>query len=263
MRFGGGGYDNASDVAVDSTGQAYVVGTTDSADFPTTEPALRPTSSVLDVLLSRVDSRGQAFVQSIRFGGSGIDQGFGVALAPTGAIYVVGSASSSDLPLAAPSLMSGTGQEGLLARIERTPLDPAAARTGGNCLCHDPAPNHTIPQPVNTRTGNFWTSSVDLQVEGDGPAIVWTRLYASQAITDTQSGISPGWHHPYAARLEISAQEVTVISGYANRERFRAVDGVHFSPAPGIYSALAYDTATGMYTQTLRDQQQLIADHNL
>jgi hypothetical protein len=108
---GGSGFDIGHGIAVDARGNAYVTGTTNSADFPLAHPL--PTHRLFR-------GRANAFVSKLRFdaktatltlvystylGGSGDsagDQGFGIAVDLRGDAYVTGQAQSADFPLVHP-----------------------------------------------------------------------------------------------------------------------------------------------------------------
>ena len=92
---GGRGTDNAQDVAVDEFGYAYVVGSTNSTDFPTTKGATH--HGKRDVFLAEFDPQG-ALVYSTLFGGSEDDSGASIAVDPSGNIFVTGSTQSTDFP---------------------------------------------------------------------------------------------------------------------------------------------------------------------
>lgn len=89
-------------IVVDGSGAAYVVGSTTSADFPTTPGAFDTTygGSIYgsDGFVVKFDTVGSTLVYSTFLGGSGLDYGFGVASDGTGAAYVMGYTYSSDFP---------------------------------------------------------------------------------------------------------------------------------------------------------------------
>jgi hypothetical protein len=99
---GGGGdfLESGTDIAVDAAGSAYVTGTTNSADFPTTPGAFDglPRSSI-DAFVAKLHPTGSALLYSTRLGGAGaFDIGFGIVVAPGGGAWVTGRTGSADFP---------------------------------------------------------------------------------------------------------------------------------------------------------------------
>ena len=99
----GGDYDDAgSGIAVDSLGNAYVTGWTESRDFP----LMRPFQAAFgggpgggrDAFLAKLNPDGSAFVYSSYLGGGSIDDGVGLALDSSGNAYVTGVTLSMDFP---------------------------------------------------------------------------------------------------------------------------------------------------------------------
>jgi hypothetical protein len=101
---GGSGTDQGIDIAVDAAGSAYVTGTTDSTNFPTTagafQAALAGTST--DAFVTKLSPAGAALVYSTYLGGSGSDQGVGIAVDAGGSAYVTGLTGSANFPTASP-----------------------------------------------------------------------------------------------------------------------------------------------------------------
>jgi hypothetical protein len=95
---GGSSRDKAYSVAVDSAGCAYVVGSTESPNFPVKNPA-DGTLATMDAFLTKFTASGTALVYSTFYGGSGAEEAYGVALGPDKSAYIVGRTSSSNLPV--------------------------------------------------------------------------------------------------------------------------------------------------------------------
>jgi photosystem II stability/assembly factor-like uncharacterized protein len=97
---GGGSFEYARGVAADSAGSAYVVGETFSPDFPT-KNALQPAiDGPSDVFVAKLDASG-ALVYSTFFGGTGEDNGTGIAVDVFGRAHVAGATISADFPIVA------------------------------------------------------------------------------------------------------------------------------------------------------------------
>jgi hypothetical protein len=97
---GGTGTDSGSAIAVDSSGNAYVVGSTQSTDFPTQNPLQTANKGNGDAFVTELNSSGSALVYSTYLGGSFLDQAFGIAVDSSGNAYVTGWTDSGDFPTA-------------------------------------------------------------------------------------------------------------------------------------------------------------------
>ena len=99
---GGTGIDSVDGIAVDGSGNAYVVGDTASTNFPRVG-ARQSTygGGARDGFISKINSTGSALVFSTYHGGSGEDYAESVAVDAAGNVYVGGyTASTTDFPLA-------------------------------------------------------------------------------------------------------------------------------------------------------------------
>ena len=95
---GGTGTDEASAIAVDSGGNAYVTGITGSSDFPVTAAAVQKTfGGAKDAFVAKL-SPTAGLVYSTFLGGSGEDSGFGIAVNASGVAYVAGRTASTNFP---------------------------------------------------------------------------------------------------------------------------------------------------------------------
>ncbi|MGA7541144.1 MAG: SBBP repeat-containing protein [Steroidobacteraceae bacterium] len=101
---GGSGANNGvSALAIDSAGDAYVAGSTNSTDFPTTAQAIQGSLRGLNnVVVTELNPSGNGLVYSTYLGGSGYDSEDALAIDASGDAYVAGSTNSSDFPLVHP-----------------------------------------------------------------------------------------------------------------------------------------------------------------
>jgi hypothetical protein len=98
---GSGNDDEAYGIAIDQFRNAYVVGYTNSGDFPT-KNALQPyPAGGYDAFVTKLNSSGSALVYSTYLGGSGDDNGLDIAVDRLGNAYVTGGTQSSDFPTTA------------------------------------------------------------------------------------------------------------------------------------------------------------------
>jgi uncharacterized repeat protein (TIGR01451 family) len=97
---GGDDTDHGEDVAIGADGDVFVVGTTDSKDFPTRAP-IQPERSkdTVDAFAARLTSAGDDLVYSTYLGGKEVDQANGVAVDESGNATLVGFTFSKDFPV--------------------------------------------------------------------------------------------------------------------------------------------------------------------
>jgi hypothetical protein len=87
---GGSGLDSANRMTVDSTGAAYIIGTTVN-NFTTTLGAFQTTpGGQADFLVTKINPEGTALVYSTYIGGAGNEYGFDIAIDSQGNAYLTG-----------------------------------------------------------------------------------------------------------------------------------------------------------------------------
>lgn len=91
--------DEGTGIAIDAGGNAYIVGSTASQDFPTTMPVFQPTygGGNADAFVTKLDPAGATLVYSTYLGGSNTESGNGIAVDTSGSAYVTGETCSLDL----------------------------------------------------------------------------------------------------------------------------------------------------------------------
>lgn len=120
---GGSGTDQGYGVAVDSTSNIYLVGITDSANFPTMN-AFQQAAGGSDAFVTKLAATGSSLIYSTYVGGSGSDLGSGIAVDSSGLVYITGrTASASNFPLTADALQPAFGggpNDAFLTKIDPT-----------------------------------------------------------------------------------------------------------------------------------------------
>ena len=107
--FGGKFNDLGTDIAVDKTGSAYVVGETNSPDFPATDGAFQraladaPPSfdpdSATDAFVAKLNAEGSDLVFATYLGGNKFDGSAAIGLDSAGHAFIAGISISTDFPL--------------------------------------------------------------------------------------------------------------------------------------------------------------------
>ena len=88
-----------SGIALDSSGDAYITGTSNAPDLPVTAGAFQSSlASAPDSYVAKINASGSALVYVTYLGGSASDLAAGIAVSPAGNAYVTGSTTSTNFP---------------------------------------------------------------------------------------------------------------------------------------------------------------------
>jgi hypothetical protein len=144
----GGSYgSNPAGIALDSAGDAYVTGWTNSLNFPTTPNAFQKgnnSSGGTNAFVTELNGAGSALVYSTYLGGGGEDLGNAIAVDSTGSFYITGQADSTNFPTTAGAFQTafpgnGNVSAGFVAKFAATPSfavsgfpSPVTAGTAGS-----------------------------------------------------------------------------------------------------------------------------------
>ncbi len=117
---GGNGSETGNSIAVDGSGNAYIVGDTGSTTFPTMAPFQGSNSGgVSDAFVTKLNSSGSALVYSTYLGGSIEDQAADIAIDASGNAYVTGLTTSTDFPTELPyqAANGGVGSDAFIVKF--------------------------------------------------------------------------------------------------------------------------------------------------
>jgi hypothetical protein len=124
---GGSSSDWGNGLAVDGEGNAFVVGYTNSENFPTTTGSFDETynGGYWDAFAAKLDSAGRTLAYSTFLGGEAVDNGQDIALDGSGCLFLTGNTSSGDFPTTAGAYdtIHNGGYD-----VFVTKLDPASGR---------------------------------------------------------------------------------------------------------------------------------------
>jgi hypothetical protein len=180
---GGTGGETGRGIAVDSAGNTYVVGSTNSSDFPTTPAAFQPIfGGGGDVFVTKLNPSGSALAYSTYLGGSDFESGFGVAVDTAGNAYVTGRTSSSNFPTTAgafqstqPMWFGRSAADAFIAKIVDLMPPPPPTPTGSG-----PTPTRA-EESAATEIG-FWSTYGAETGSFSGGSIVASNVIASTAM---------------------------------------------------------------------------------
>jgi Calx-beta domain-containing protein/beta-propeller repeat-containing protein len=100
---GGNGHDAGTSLALDSAGNIYAVGYTNSTNLALIVNPVQPIKGAgYDAFIAKLNTNGSAVVYSTYLGGNGTDAGYAIATDSAGNVYVIGETSSTNFPLMNP-----------------------------------------------------------------------------------------------------------------------------------------------------------------
>jgi Abnormal spindle-like microcephaly-assoc'd, ASPM-SPD-2-Hydin/Beta-propeller repeat len=124
---GGSGEQEAYAITVDTAGDVYVTGRTNSTDFPLTPGAFQTANNgYFDAFVTEVNPAGSSLIYSTYIGGSRTETGLGIAVDVSGNAYITGRTASTDFPTTAGSIQTQMVGGANDAFVTKLPLaDPA------------------------------------------------------------------------------------------------------------------------------------------
>jgi uncharacterized protein (TIGR03437 family) len=128
---GGSAQEQANAVAVDVTGNIFIVGITQSADFPIVAGFQPKFGGYADGFIAKISPDGTKLLYSSFMGGSGYDIAHGVAVDSAGNAYIAGEGPSG-WPTTAASFGSNCADSATHAFLLK--VSPAGALVYGGCL---------------------------------------------------------------------------------------------------------------------------------
>jgi hypothetical protein len=136
---GGSGDDRGYDIAIDASGAVYITGFTISnqATFPvSTGPDLTYNGDATDAYVAKVSADGKELIYAGYIGGSGVDEGYGIAVDSSGAAYISGRTTSdqASFPVrGGPDLSFNGGADAFVVKVRPDGTDlEYAGYIGGN-----------------------------------------------------------------------------------------------------------------------------------
>jgi len=120
-------------------------------------------------------------------------------------------------------------------------------------LCGSPiCPSASTSEPINTATGNYYTSRSDLVVPSKGLAFNFNRFYNS---LDSYIGpLGAGWTHSFNVFLTVNAANANVKEADGHQVTFTPTGGGNYSPATaGLFDTLSQN-GDGTFTLTRKNQ---------
>ncbi|MDR4507687.1 MAG: SBBP repeat-containing protein [Candidatus Brocadiaceae bacterium] len=233
---GGNDWDYGDSIAVDSTGNAYVTGYTDSPDFPAVNAIDESLNSYADAFVTKIDASGAFLSYSTYLGGKFSDWGRGIAVDSAGNAYVTGETVSPDFPTvnAIYGSINGPETEAFVTKVDASgAYFSYSTYLGGNGedsgrgIAVDSAGNAYVTG--YTSSPDFPTANaIDGSLDGSLDAFV-TKIDASGASLSYSTYLG-GNGNESAAGIAVDSAGNAYVTGYTASSDFpmaNAIDGSH------------------------------------
>jgi hypothetical protein len=229
---GGSDLDDGYSIAVDSAGQAYVVGRTLSTDFPTTTLTLDGTfNSGYDVFVTKLNATGDTLLYGTYLGGSSSDESSDIAVDSAGNAYVTGYTRSSDFPT--PNALYGT-----LNGV--SDIFVAKLNAAGNALLYS-----------TYLGGSDWEYSYGIAVDGTGNAYVAGSTGSDDfSIENALYGTLKGGSDATVTKLNAAGNALVYSTYLGGGSADAGYGGIAVDRAGNAY-VTGYTTSTDFPTSTL------------
>jgi len=242
---GGSSGDQGRGIAVDAAGNAYVTGSTTSANFPTVSPfqAAYLGGGNTDAFVTKLSTAGNALIYSTYLGGSGRpgagDLGYGIAVDAADNAYITGITNSTNFPTKNPlqATLGGTGASNAFITkfsaagggVYSTYLG-GGGKDSGNGIAVDAGGNAYVTG--FTSSTNFPTTANPLQpTSGGGDDAFVTKLNAagSALVYSTYLGGNGG---DSGNGIAVDAAGNAYVTGVTSSTNFPTLNPVQSACAP-------------------------------
>ncbi|MFC2157746.1 SBBP repeat-containing protein [Acidobacteriota bacterium] len=164
---GGNSGDDGRGIAVDSSGNAYVTGYTDSSNYPI-KNQYQTDQTNTDIFVTKIDatqSGTSSFIYSTYLGGNGSDVGYAIAVDSSGDAYVTGYTTSTDYPTLNQYQTDQAGTDAFVTKIDTT-------QSGTKSLCYSTYLGGTTLGLVRGLNGGDIDFGYGIAVDSSGNAYV-------------------------------------------------------------------------------------------
>jgi hypothetical protein len=251
---GGSGNDQITGITVDSTGSAYVVGYSNSPNFPLAALGSLP-QAANHVFVAKLNPAGSSLVYVDYLGGNSQDFGLALALDSSDNVFVTGSTESSNFPTVKPIQAQQPGPySAFLSKISaagstllystylggNTFDQPAAIAVDSLGQAHIagftesqnfPLANAYQATAQANQGGFFGTYGFVTTFSADGSSFIYSTYLAGNTNVILNCGNSQCWPTPFSAisALALDANGNTYITGTTNTYNFPATSGAYLT----------------------------------
>jgi beta-propeller repeat-containing protein len=243
---GGTNYDMGNAIAVDASGNAYIAGDTQSANFPVTSGAFQTLiGGAADAFVTKLTSSG-AISYSTFLGGASAEHAGGIAIDSSGNAYVAGGTFSSNFPLANPVQSgNGGGEDAFVTKLNSTGTailySTYLGGNGGtvanpeqaNAIAVDASGNAYVAGVTNS--SNFPVSAGAFQTAFDGVQNAFISKIGPTGNTLVYSTYLGGSSFDWAAGIGVGSNGAAYVAGYTSSADFPTAGSLQ--SFTGLYKA--------------------------
>ena len=220
---GGSSTDSSSGIGIDAAGNAYIVGWTDSANFPLRNAFQTTLRGFSNVFISKLNATGSDLLYSSFLGGSSnFDFGSDIAVDAVGNAYITGDTASVNFPVTPGAfrttlfLPNGPGDnDGFVAKFNTNASGAASLVYSSYC---DVRANFSNSIAIDTAGNAYIAGETRVQkINASGSAAVYT-------FTLPDSGASIIARHE-ATDIAVDASGNAYVSGFTNSTGLPIVNG--------------------------------------
>jgi hypothetical protein len=246
---GGAVSTTVTGIQVDGNGNAYVAGTTNSGDFPTTAGAYMPKiPGSQAAFVTKLNTGGTGLVYSTFLGGSYSTSGNAIALNGANQVWIAGSTTSLNFPTTTgayqPMIRSTSGFDGFVSKLSADgssliastylggPVGPTQISDGSACTSiaidsnDNPYVTGYTTSPLFPTTAGAYATTISSTYLGD-PLLFVTKLNSNLTALSYSSYLAPGAvsNPTSGAEIAVDGSGDAFITGTTDVAAFPATNG--------------------------------------
>ncbi|MEP7289308.1 MAG: SBBP repeat-containing protein [Chloroflexota bacterium] len=232
--------DNGAGIAVDYNGNAYVTGSTNSSDFPTTAGAFQTVfgGGIGDVFVTKLNTAGTGLIYSTFLGGGSFDGGYAIAVDSSGSAYITGDTYSDSFPTTTGAFQTvfGANIDSFVVKLNvsgtglvySTYLGGSAVDDGSG-IAVDSSGNAYITG--DTRSNDFPTTAGAFQSNSGGVFVVKINAVGSKLVYSTCLGGNSAVD--FGIGIAVDSSGSAYVTGYTASPNFPTTAGAFQTTSTG------------------------------
>lgn len=221
---GSGGASLGMGIDLDESGQAYICGYTEAANFPVVTAYQSSLNGYwTDIFAAKLTADGSSLVYSTYLGGSMFDYGYDLAVDGAGSAYVAGRAWSTDFPTFnayQPSNANSSNYNFILSK-----LSPDGSSLLYSTYLGGSADGHEYPRVAVDSSGHAYLSGATTSTD-------FPTLNAYQPV---HAGPSPGSWDAVLTKFDPSGSSLVFSTFLGGSEDIDQAVGIALGPDDGVY----------------------------